>query len=485
MELPVVGKVKRPLPWIIGLIVASTLGVGAIATVTINQSFRARDNIEDLTITAEEESLVARIQASGTVTPIRSVNISPKNAGRIKNLLVDQGQIVKQGQPLAEMENDEIRMQGAQAQANVQEAVAALQEAEVKIQGEILQAQQRFNQAQARLNSAQQTIPAQIDQVNAQVKSAEVRLALAQRRVERNQMLVEEGAIARDRFDEVQVEYLNAQAALAEAQQRLQEVQQIGGGNLSTHPEFLQLQAAANEAKIALEQRQDSASREMNRLKAGVESAQAQLERIKVLYQDTLITAPFDGIITQRFANIGAFVTPTTSASSTASATSTSILAIAQGLEIIAKVPEVDVAQLQPGQPVQVVADAYPDRTFRGQVRQVAPEAIVEQNVTSFEVKIALAPEAQETLRSGMNVDVTFIGERLDSAVVVPTVAIVTEDGEQGVMVVGTDNKPEFRSVTIGLTLGDKTQILSGLEAGERLFIDLPEGSNFGEEEEN
>jgi HlyD family secretion protein len=475
MEIPVVGKVKRPLPWIIGLIVASAVGVGAVTTATLNSSFRSRENIEDLTITATEEALVARIQASGTVTPVRSVNISPKNAGRIKQLLVDQGQMVKEGQPLAEMENDEIRMQGAQAQANVQEDLSALQEAEVKIQGEILQAQQRFNQAQARLASAEETIPAQVNQVNSQVQSAQARVALAQRRVERNQYLFDEGAVPRDRLDEIQVEFVNAQAALAEAQQRLQEAKQVGGTNLSGHPEFQRLQAAANEAQIALEQRQASASQEMNRLKAAVEAAQANLERVKVLYQDTFITAPFDGIITQRYANIGAFVTPTTSASSTASATSTSILAIAQGLEVIAKVPEVDVAQLQEGQPVQVIADAYPDRTFRGQVRQIAPEAVVEQNVTSFEVKVALAPEAQETLKSGMNVDVAFIGQRLDSTVVVPTVAVVTEEGEQGVMIVGDDNKPEFRPVTIGLTLGDQTQILEGLEPGERLFIDLPE----------
>ncbi|MEC4805011.1 MAG: efflux RND transporter periplasmic adaptor subunit [Jaaginema sp. PMC 1079.18] len=481
MEIPVVGKVKRPLPWIIGLIVVSTLGLGAFTVFAINNSFRAREDIDDLTITATQEALVARIQASGTVTPVLSVNISPKNAGRIQQLLVEQGQRVKQGQPLAVMENAEIRMQGAQAEANIREAIAAFEEAQVKINGEIAQAEQRFNQAQAQLAAAQQTIPAQVNQAAAQVQAAQTRLGLAERRVERNRTLEDEGAISRDSFDEVKVEYVNAQVALAEAQQRLQEVRQISSGNLEGHPEFQRLIAAAREAEFALKQRQASASRELNRLKAAVESAQANLERIKVLFQDTRIVAPFDGIITQRYANVGAFVTPTTSASSTASATSTSILAIAQGLEVIAKVPEVDVSQLQEGQPVQVMADAYPDLTFRGQVRQVAPEAIIEQNVTSFEVKIALAPEAQETLKSGMNVDVTFIGQRLNTTVVVPTVAIVTEDGEQGVLIVGEDNKPEFRPVTIGLTLGDQTQVLEGLEPGERLFIDLPDDSPFEE----
>ena len=58
---------------------------------------------------------------------------------------------------------------------------------------------------------------------------------------------------------------------------------------------------------------------------------------------------------------------------------------------------------------------------------------------------------------------------------VVPTVAIVTQEGKTGVMVVGENNQPLFKPVTIGLTLEAKTQILQGLNPGERVFIDLPE----------
>ncbi|MGK7957783.1 MAG: efflux transporter periplasmic adaptor subunit, partial [Crocosphaera sp.] len=58
---------------------------------------------------------------------------------------------------------------------------------------------------------------------------------------------------------------------------------------------------------------------------------------------------------------------------------------------------------------------------------------------------------------------------------VVPTVAIVTKNGETGVMVADENDKPQFQSVTIGQVLEEKTQILSGLTPGERVFIDLPE----------
>lgn len=111
--------------------------------------------------------------------------------------------------------------------------------------------------------------------------------------------------------------------------------------------------------------------------------------------------------MTQKYAEPGAFVTPTTSASTSASATSSSIVAVARGLEILAQVPEADIGRIKQGQQVEIVADAYPDRVFKGHVRLIAPEAVVEQGVTSFQVRVAL-DTGTDKLRSGLNVDLTF-----------------------------------------------------------------------------
>jgi HlyD family secretion protein len=142
------------------------------------------------------------------------------------------------------------------------------------------------------------------------------------------------------------------------------------------------------------------------------------------------------------------------------------------------------VGRIKPGQSVEIVADAFPDKVFKGRVQRVAPEAVKEQNVTSFQVRVTLLTGQQE-LRSGMNVDLTFLGEQLSNALVVPTVAIVTQDGETGVMVPDLDNEPKFKPVKIGPTIQNQTQILEGLGQGERVFIDLPEDSKQKLEEKN
>lgn len=467
MEIPLYGKIKRPLPWILGLITGSFILLGSTIYFIVQNS-DSRSELEELTVPVEQQDLTVQIKASGSVEPIRSVNISPKNPGRLAKLLVEQGNLVKQGQKLAVMENIDVQAQGVQAQADLKGAIATLQEKKVNILGEIEQARARLAIAQAQFNQAQARIPRDVDQTRAQLQAAESGLKLAQERVKRNQYLLEQGAINQDRFDETVNNYRNAQANLSEIAQKLEQQKTTG------NPELQQLAAGIGEAKLALEQKQQNAKNEIASLEAAVESSQAALKQVEVQFVDTILTAPFDGIITQKYAVEGAFVTPTTSASSTASATSTSILAIAQGLEVVAEVPEVDIGQLKPGQKVRIVADAYPDDVFFGAIKSIAPEAVVQDNVTSFQVKIALMT-GQDKLLSKMNVDVTFLGQQLNDALVVPTVAIVTQSGEQGVMVPNQKNKPEFKPVQIGLTLQDKTQILSGLTTSDRVFIDLPE----------
>jgi HlyD family secretion protein len=154
-------------------------------------------------------------------------------------------------------------------------------------------------------------------------------------------------------------------------------------------------------------------------------------------------------------------------------------VAIAKGLEIEAKVSEADVGQIKPGQSVEIKADAFGDKVFKGRVRLVAPEAVEDNGVTSFEVRVELLT-GQNELRSGMKVDPTFLGERLSKALVVPIVAIATQNGQRGVMVPDADNQPKFQPVTTGSASQDETQIqvLEGLKLGQRVFIDLPEEFN-------
>jgi HlyD family secretion protein len=432
MQLPVVGKVRRPAPWIVGLIAAGVIGSGA-ATYFIVRHQTATPDLSALTVTVESQPLTVRISASGTVQPIQTVNLSPKSAGVLQELYVEQGDRVAQGQIIARMQSDSIQAELVQSRARVAQAQARL--------------------ADLRAGSRPQEIAqnqAAVEQAQARVVEAQARVNRAEERVVRNRQLAADGAISQDDLDAVLNEAETAQATLEQNQANLREARQ----------------------QLSLT-RSGSRAEDIAEAAAQLKEAQGNVQAVQVQLEDTIIRAPFDGIVTQKYATEGAFVTPTTSASEASSATSTAIVALANGLEVLAEVPEVDINQIKLGQAVEVVADAYPDQIFQGKVRLVAPEAVVKQNVTSFQVRVELV-SGQDKLLSGMNVDMTFLGDRLANALTVPTVAIVTKDGETGVLVPGATEQVEFRAVKLGTSVADQTQILEGLQPGDRVFIDLP-----------
>lgn len=474
IQLPLIGKVKNPSGRVIGLIAAGVLAIGSTTYLIVSQA-TPKLNLDSLTLPVESENVTLRITASGKIVPVQNVNLSPKTSGQLVELRVEQGDKVTQGQIIARMDSADIQAQLIQSRAKLAQAQAELDLARAGSRAEeIEQSRARLQQAEAQLALARAgSRTEEIQQAKAQVDAAASRVNLTSARVQRNRELAKQGAIAQDSLDEVLSDGRSARASLQEAERRLAQLQ-----NGTRLQEIAQREAVVAEARQALRQLQNGTRpQEIAQRQAAVAAAGGDLKAVQIRLEDTIIRAPFSGIVTQKYAQEGAFVTPTTSASTTASATSSSIVAIARGLEILAQVPEVDVGQIKQGQQVDIVADAYPDKVFKGHVRLVSPEAVVEQNVTSFQVRVAI-DTGKDELRSGMNTDVTFVGEALKDALLVPTVAIVTEKGNTGVLVPDQKNKPQFRPVTIGPTIQDKTQILTGINEGDRVFIDRPKDQN-------
>ncbi len=206
-------------------------------------------------------------------------------------------------------------------------------------------------------------------------------------------------------------------------------------------------------------------------------TTKARLNQREVEGDELMIRAPFSGVITTRYADPGAFVTPTTRASSNAGATSTSIVELSQGIEVVAKVPESDIGRILVSQEANIRVDAFPDQRFKAVVSDIAPRAIKTNNVTSFAVKLSLI-NPPEKLRIGMNADIEFQTGETAISTLVPTVSIVTEEGQPGVLTVGNDGQPTFQKVELGTSSGNKTVIIEGIEEGELIFIDIPPWAN-------
>jgi HlyD family secretion protein len=410
--------------WLMGLLVAIPLtgGLGYIAynqLVTAPQQ-RAQRKIQTAAVTRGNLEIV--VSANGTVQPESSVNVSPKTSGVLKRLLVKEGDFVQPGQVVAYMDNSNLQGQLLQSRGNLAAAGANLNKV---IAGN---RSQDIAQAQANLNKVQATYRQAAEDLR------------------RNQQLQAAGAISQQALSLARSTHDSAKAQVEQAQQAL---------NL--------LKTGSRPEDIA-------------QARAQVMAAQGAVAIAQRNIDDTVIRAPFAGIIARKYADPGAFVTPTTAGSAVTSATSSSILALASTNEIVAQVAEASIAQIRVGQIAMIKVDAYSGKTFEGKVTQVATQSLVQQNVTSFEVKVAVA-DSQRLLHQGMNVAIDFKAGELNQVLIVPTASIVQQKAVQGVFVAKKDGDPVFITIVVGTTVNDKTEVKSGLTGNERVLLSFPPGT--------
>jgi HlyD family secretion protein len=422
----------------------------------------------------QRTNLMLTVSANGTVAAERSINISPKNAGVLKRLLVKEGDVVKQGQIIAYMDDSNFKGQLLQAQGSLAQVEAAFRKSlEGSRAQEIERSQAELAQAQASLQElANGNRPEDIAQAQARLNSAQAALSQAEDDFRRNQSLYKEGAISRSDLNLKRKALDQAQADVMERQQALR-TQRIGA-----RPEQIAQQTAIvkqRQAALSL-QRAGNRTTDIDQARAQVTASRGALESIQTNIDDTVLRAPFDGLITQKFADPGAFVTPTTAGSNVSGAASNSVVTLASANQVVANIAEASIAQISLGQAVKLKVDAFPGKTFTGRVSQIAAEATVQQNVTSFKVNVALLSDARRLLRSGMNVEAEFqIGQRTD-VLTVPTVAVVRQGGKLGVYRVVSAGKSEFMPIETGATVQNRTEVKSGLEGTETVLLTFPSG---------
>ena len=400
------------------------------------------------------------VLATGIIRPVHEVKLSPKQTGLLMKLHVKQGDRVKAGQVIAEMDASNLAGQVQAARGTYLAAMARYEKmkhgnrpqevAASKFQE--LRGQKAVRQAKENINR----LTAQIEALAAQLKRDESfavrqgQLSGAGAVSEQAKLDAETAAtVTRSQLHAAERERESAEQAMAQSQAELEAVRE---------------QYSLMKSGFRAEDIEESKNMAMQ--------SKGQLDYMESLLYDTKVRAPFDGIVTQKYADAGAIVTPTTSAATT-SATSSSIISLSGKLEMVAQVAESNVPKITIGQPVEITATAYPDRVFKGKVTQIAPAAIVTQNVTTFEVHADLTNDKRNELLSGMNVSAKFVIGTIDDAITIPTVCVVSRRGKTGVYVPGENNEPDFKPVKTGQSLGREIVILDGLKEGDEVFEGL------------
>ncbi|NQT74391.1 MAG: efflux RND transporter periplasmic adaptor subunit [Chloroflexi bacterium] len=228
-----------------------------------------------------------------------------------------------------------------------------------------------------------------------------------------------------------------------------------------------QKEADVASAKATLAQEQDDltyieAGYDIELLQINVDNAQVELDDVMDALEAATIIAPYDGIVAWVGADVGDEVT----------ANNIIVHLVNTGVvEIDAAVDEIDVASVETGQMAMVELDALPDAKLRGQVSAVSPVAASQSSLVTFDIVVAVQGADKYELKEGMSATITIIAMDVEDVLLVPSNAIQRTAEGNVVEVVTGDDQTEERSVEIGASNGQQTEVIGGLAEGEQVVV--------------
>lgn len=324
----------------------------------------------------------AVLDATGYVVARRMATVSAKVTGKVREILIEEGQHVEEGQVLARLDPID---------ADAQRALSA-----------------------AQLAAAQ----SQVGGVQAQLKEAEAS-------ANRLQALVRQQLVSRAQYDQA----IASRDALR-----------------------AQLQTAQRNAQVA----RDALAIADN----GVDN--------------TIVRAPFAGVVIAKAAQPGEIVSPL-SAGGGFTRTGIGTIVDMASLEVEVEVGEAYIGRVKPGMRTETVLNAYQDWKIPGHVIAIIPAA--DRGKATVKVRVALDAKGDARIVPEMGARVSFLEDakpavaRATPAVLAPAAAIV-QRGEDDVAFVVRDGKLQRRTLTLGRTLGDDREVLQGLSGGEQVVLD-------------
>jgi HlyD family secretion protein len=413
------GMRRRAVLAVVGAAVLAALATaGYVVSTSRTPATRFR------TATVDRGTIVATVSATGALNAVTTVQVGSQVSGQVKEVLVDFNTPVRRGQLIARIETDVF-------QAKVNAAAADLESA----QAQVLNQGANVEKARAEVENARAaaaTAEANVERMRADVENARAVIATAQANIARDTATANNAKIELDRrIDLARKELISkserdqAQTAFDTAQAQLEATRaQERAGQAALRSAQAQLAAGESQARAAKAQVASAqatlqvAEAQLKAAQATVRQKQAALEQTRLDLVHTEIRAPVDGVVVSRTVDPGQTVA--------ASLQAPTLFTIAQDLtrmQVEAAVDEADVGRLREGMTAVFTVDAFPGRTFRGEISQIRKAAQVVQNVVSYTTVITV-PNPDRSLLPGMTANVRIQTDRREDALRVANAAL-------------------------------------------------------------
>lgn len=446
------------------------------------------------------------IIAAGNLDSPFKVQLAPRTAGKITAISVREGDAVTAGQVLVKIDPATAQAGLTQAQANLAQAQARLAEAKIEsapntagVTGAIDQQNAGLRNAQAEYTQTQKTVDATNSSLASSVSDAQARVdiesanvttakaGLAKERASRENLRIKADR-AKELFDKgyiAQKDLEDANTALDVQDKQVQiAIANVASANLNFQTAKNQLTQAKTQLEIAkskgtadiaaakakVNQAQSSLTvakantalnpayqENLRALRAAVNVAQAQVQQAQTILSETDLRSSINGVITARNADEGALASP---------GTPVLVIQSLDWLFFIATIPVELGDKVHVGQNATIQIESASAKSVQGTITSINPSADPQSRQIALRIRV---DNPDHTLRPGMFGKINFMTDARKAAVSVPKEAVTYKGKQATVAVVGEDNKIQMRNVTVGVSDEKVTEIIEGVQAGEKV----------------
>jgi len=315
-----------------------------------------------------------KIQFSGNIE-FTQIHVAFKTSGKLIDFPIEEGNEVKQGTILARLDMEQQEQQRSRelaslvvAETSLVQHLTGIKYFKASLEADILARKAQLRQAEANLEQLVTGSRAQeIDQADAAVQQAQSQYALAQEDWQRAQVLYSNDDISTSQYDRYRSQFTGTQAALQQAEQHLSLIQEG-----PRKEDIDAARARVDQAKASLMQAEASRleikrkEQESDTRRAQIEQALAQVSLMDTIIADGTVTAPLDGLILVKSAEIGEII---------AAGTTIATLGNIAKPWLRGYIPQQDHGRVKIGMKVRITTDSYPDKAYEGRLSFIASEA--------------------------------------------------------------------------------------------------------------
>ena len=370
-------------------------------------------------------SISVKISATGIVEPNFKVEVKSKASGEVLSFPKHEGDRVKKGTLLLKLDKSDEKRNVDKAKSDLSSSTAKLKKAGTAL---LLQKTKYKTDIKTAESEVQKTI--------FNLKESEDKL---KRQIE----LFDQKVVSQESLENSQTLYEVNQQKLIQAESQLQQAKD------SIHD------IAMKENEIEL-------------VNTEVQRAEIALDEVEERLEETEIFAPITGVIIEKLVEVGQIIA--SGISNVNGGTALATIADMSRLFIIADIDETDIGSIKIGHAVTITADAFPDNKFKGLVKRIAPQGLVENSITIFKVKIEVLGKGRKILKPMMSANIDIVTDHVENTILTSRAGIREGENEKFAMVLKND-KPEKVIVKTGIRNPIQVEIVSGLNPEDEVIL--------------